>query len=561
MVLRDFPSRSLVAMRAKTFLIAGCLILQLLPPTAFVQSAEFAAGIDLGIRGAPTINASRISAGCSAIDIQAPSENTNSGGMGLNPEGQTGSRVQTTVVDATSGVCTNNHASRPSAESEPTLSPAQSSTEHRYVLFLDGITSHSSLVEPFVQQKFSQIEQHLRDSVGISNYVYFSYGAAAGMENGDLYCGGWGPASCSETSLGELSSLSLTPVYNREDTTLSVDLQAEALDWLLGQVVLHDPQAQIDLIGFSLGGIIASRWAAELQSDSELVDHVGSIIIIESPVGGVYGAQAILDVRLEGAAWQVVLRSVFGSEVLRNLQMPGEGVSGTIVHTLEQAAERFNFVSIQSTHDFLVNGEVLEITPELSGGRVPIGLGSQNWTAEHIAHHDFNLGGEDANTISFSRLRGFLIANHSAALNHPQTAQWISSALERFAPSHFPPAPTLQIVGPHGPNDIIDIIIENETYDLTEGTATADVSIQANRRIPYHISFESVGATAPSYEYLDNIGFLPLIPSHTYALGRLTFRLGDELIIRQDKWGYNWQDKLGMLVYDLAVSYLRWIGV
>jgi pimeloyl-ACP methyl ester carboxylesterase len=122
----------------------------------------------------------------------------------------------------------------------------------------------------------------------------------------------------------DLSELSLSPVYTEEDTKLSVDIQVVTLDWLLRQITERDPSARISLVGFSLGGIIATRWASQVDESSELYDAIHAVVIIGSPVGGIPGAETVL----KGCGlipschilrWSLANR--FGEQVLRELQI------------------------------------------------------------------------------------------------------------------------------------------------------------------------------------------------------------------------------------------------
>ncbi len=313
------------------------------------------------------------------------------------------------------------------AESGPT--GPSNDLDHHYVVFLDGINSFSEAASP-LNGDFRPIEDALRD-LGIAKFVYFSYGAASRLQMGDLACDGWFEG-CATTTLGDLAALDLAPIYTSDDTKLDVDLQAQMLNWLLGEVVERDPSAQIDLVGYSLGGIVASRWASRWalmgdgspQGKTEIGQHIHCIVLIESPVGGIFGAQAILENRLEGIAWAHHLRNLFGTNVLRAMQM-SEG-EGSIVTSLEDAARAFNVVSIQSSTDFLVNGSPLNIVPF---GPTPMGLGTQYWQADHIRHYDQNLGGQEGNSVSPLGLKGFLGSNHGAPLHYPLTIQWVTEAV------------------------------------------------------------------------------------------------------------------------------------
>ena len=120
----------------------------------------------------------------------------------------------------------------------------------RYVVFLGGINSASSEGDNPLNGNFKEIRDKIRDlGVPHSHFVYFSYSAQYHSQIGDLYCSGWGTSGCSTTTLGDLSVLNLSPVYTGNDTKIAINLQSDVLDWLLGQIVKRDPNAQIDLVG------------------------------------------------------------------------------------------------------------------------------------------------------------------------------------------------------------------------------------------------------------------------------------------------------------------------
>jgi pimeloyl-ACP methyl ester carboxylesterase len=306
----------------------------------------------------------------------------------------------------------------------------QDSLSHRYVVFLAGANSFSPGVDSSpLDNRFKYIEDHLR-GVGISKFTYFSYGAAARLRVGDLYCSGWGPNACSRTILGDLVSLDLTPIYTQDDTKLPIDLQADALDWFLDQIVQRDPLAKIDLVSYSLGGVIASYWASHAGITSDVKDNVHSIVMIGSPVGGIYMASALLENRFQGIVWAIWLRGWFGQDVLRALQLPEAGGEGSIVASLEEAPRHFSVVSIQSTTDFFVNGRNIKITPvDPLVGTVPIGLGSQYWLVDHVRYHEQNLGGQDIDAVSIGQFKNLIQSNHGAPLKHHQTARWVIDAI------------------------------------------------------------------------------------------------------------------------------------
>ena len=151
----------------------------------------------------------------------------------------------------------------------------------------------------------------------------FSYHAAVALGRGELYCAGWGNAGCS-TGNGNLPSLYLPPIYDPSDTQISLDPQANAMNYLVGQIIRVDPNAQIDIVGYSLGGVIAALYGVKYKGNS----HIHSIITLESPLGGIFLAKTAVDGGPVFSIASYVLKtlSIFNTEVLRSLQIPGTGV-------------------------------------------------------------------------------------------------------------------------------------------------------------------------------------------------------------------------------------------
>lgn len=302
----------------------------------------------------------------------------------------------------------------------------------RYVVLLNGIRSSSDGSAP-LGNSFEKIQTGLRE-IGVNRFVYFSYSAAWHMQVGDLYCSGWGEAGCSRKTLGDLSALDLNPVYSVEHTKLPPDRQAEVLNWLLTQIVKADPSAQIDLVGFSLGGIVASRWAALYGATSPLRSHIHGLVVVESPVGGIYGARSVLEGGFRGSLVTAGIKDMFGADVLRALQIPEAGVTGSIVASLEDAAKQFSFISIQSTIDYLVNSTSQAVCAGscwIYKDYVVIGAGTQNWMTKHVRHMQ-NLGGRQVapgETVGVKEFFTLTFDNHSQPLNHSQTVEWIKQAI------------------------------------------------------------------------------------------------------------------------------------
>jgi len=309
-------------------------------------------------------------------------------------------------------------------------------------VLLGGINSFSDQEKP-VSEDFFAIRKSL-EAKGFQKFVYFSYSA---VNYPDLYCKGWGDYSCSNTNLTNLFN---NPLYKQKDTHESIRSQKEVLDWLIDQIIEHDESAQIDLIGFSLGGVVASYWASQIDSSSFVKNHVRTVILINSPVGGIPIAGPLL-VGCKMWEWQCHLWSNvladgvyeawpgYGRPVLNELQLPwdasGNEVSSSIVDELAQAPLNFSITSIQSQADYLVNDIQLPLCQTLAciiGGNssVSIGRGTQYWP-QHNVYMDRELGGEGLVTkpVSDAYAAWLLSQNHNAALSEPETLSWVVAAL------------------------------------------------------------------------------------------------------------------------------------
>src|SRR3954468_16283118 len=77
------------------------------------------------------------------------------------------------------------------------------------------------------------------------------------------------------------------PRYWPQDTSsYRLQAQADALDWLVRGVLRWVPEATVDVICFSLGGVVALTWAATADGapDGPLA-AVHRVFLIDSPVG------------------------------------------------------------------------------------------------------------------------------------------------------------------------------------------------------------------------------------------------------------------------------------
>lgn len=345
---------------------------------------------------------------------------------------------------------------------------------HRYVVFVDGIgISSSASTTPCsslpanpdsntnicLNNDFADIRATLLSSspsLSPSHVVYFSYGAL----DTQYFCQAWGPAACSGTGNGNpgsenLSNLPLSPAYSPSQTKIAPSLQSAVLEWLLGQIIKRDPSASIDIIGYSLGGIVASYWAVTFApypvgDIPVLKTYVHSLTVIESPVGGVplahpmlsgcgidprcLFAKELLDNGIPGKF------AGFGDAVLSELQVPESGVSGSIIASLPDAAKQgFPYISIQSSTDYVVNGTdipVYSVLPALSQN-VPVGIGSQYWVSSPQTFHSFTPQGTSlaAGPTEDVVAGGLIFTNHGAPLHPPKpgqpwpTGNWVNQAV------------------------------------------------------------------------------------------------------------------------------------
>jgi Tol biopolymer transport system component len=322
----------------------------------------------------------------------------------------------------------------------------------KVVVFLHGILSSSSAIggeDDFekVKKDFSNIEGQLK-AIDVSQFAYFSYSAATHHQAGKSYCNGWAKGCTGD----KLASPSATPVYGTDDTKLRIDLQVAALDWLLLQILEQKPTTQIDLVGFSLGGIVASYWLSGdwmpgVNSAFKLhKDKVHSLVLIESPVGGVPASNNILhDCKLTDkpvcdGIRDEVLFPLFGEDVPHQLHVPKDDLTRreSIIDSLPKAVGRVPVTSIQSSNDYFVNRQEISVCvdPEPEGGcgrtyKTSVGLGSQNWPQRTL--YCGPLGGglpaEDRDLLP-EEVDKLLNENHNEPLENNETAaQWVKDAV------------------------------------------------------------------------------------------------------------------------------------
>jgi hypothetical protein len=241
----------------------------------------------------------------------------------------------------------------------------------RYVVWVPGLLSSSltgmqpGTLDPGNHQVRDEAAP-VRDTlaarlVPAPHFIYFSYGVPRLASAGEPPERAW---------LGDSYFDGHEPRYWPQDTS-SYPLQAhaDALDWLVRGVVGCEPAATVDVIGYSLGGVVALRWAATADAapDGPLA-AVHRVILIDSPVGGVN--PAILGAAAAAAPPEVAY--AFGTGAVVADLLPG----GDVIRGLPAALGRVDVASVENSRDYLVNGMPLP---------APAGGGPGGWLARGAA--------------------------------------------------------------------------------------------------------------------------------------------------------------------------------
>jgi pimeloyl-ACP methyl ester carboxylesterase len=213
----------------------------------------------------------------------------------------------------------------------------------RFVLFLGGLQSHSQQTpdDHAVREDFHLLRARLETADPALRFLTFSYGAGPRIAKGDDPRQAW----VGDYEQGE-------PLYSAVETTdRPLADQVAGLDWLLRDLLGHYPNARIDLIGFSLGGIIALSWAAEVASTDPMLAAIHRIVAISSPVGGISSLGSLTPkpgIRHALARFRVE----FGqSLVFRDLRTDSPAIAA-----LHAAPGKVDVASVENSRDYLVNG-------------------------------------------------------------------------------------------------------------------------------------------------------------------------------------------------------------
>ncbi len=195
---------------------------------------------------------------------------------------------------------------------------------HRFIIFVHGIRVNDSVRHvryDLGRETFGEIRDALVNPKGgyglpvlnEENFLYFSY----------------------DDSDNERWEKTLEPV----------SFQSERMSKLIKATISRYPDATFDIIAHSLGGVVATYWAA--LSPFEQRERLHSVITIDSPVRG---ASAEYE-KYCLTAWKLVS---FGPEVCRDLDKTGN----TITKVVPKAVDNANVFYIRNEQDTLVKSEV-----------------------------------------------------------------------------------------------------------------------------------------------------------------------------------------------------------
>ena len=213
----------------------------------------------------------------------------------------------------------------------------------QFVLFLGGLQSHSQQTpdDHAVQEDFALLRARLETADPALRFLTFSYGAGPRITTGGDPRQAW----VGDYEQGE-------PLYSAVETTdRPLADQVAGLDWLLRDLLGRYPNARIDLIGFSLGGIISLSWAATVASTDPMLAAIHRIVVISCPVGGISSLGSLTPkpgIRHALARFRVE----FGqSLVFRDLRTDSPAIAA-----LRAAPSKVDVASVENSRDYLVNG-------------------------------------------------------------------------------------------------------------------------------------------------------------------------------------------------------------
>ncbi len=161
----------------------------------------------------------------------------------------------------------------PAPQPQPTPPPTDtSSTSERYLLLIGGINTQSNASGGGLVESFAPIVGNLQGTFSPSRVVYFSYS-------------GW-RVSCSSAR-----SFHCHPAYIEADTQRPMEQHFATLTATVSDIQTESPNAQVDIVAHSQGGVVTMAWLATPEADggapAALISRLRSLIVLDSPLGGV----------------------------------------------------------------------------------------------------------------------------------------------------------------------------------------------------------------------------------------------------------------------------------
>jgi len=138
--------------------------------------------------------------------------------------------------------------------------------------------------------------------------------------------------------------------YYPNDTHENLAQSSWQLDSQLRAILKAHPHATIDLVGHSLGGVVAAFWVANYATD-DMLEHIHSLITFDSPLEGIHSFAAIEGYYLSGPVWddlhpassQIAAIDSADSGVVPQLDGPGDGMNR--LHTIGNNADKLILAS------------------------------------------------------------------------------------------------------------------------------------------------------------------------------------------------------------------------
>jgi pimeloyl-ACP methyl ester carboxylesterase len=212
----------------------------------------------------------------------------------------------------------------------------------RYLIFLDGLLSRSSAHPSIgdVKSEFASVWNIVRQAEIAAVPVYFSYRAGILAQAGRDPRLSWINGSWENGQ---------APLYESPDTTdHRVSTHTVGLAFLVRDILRKQPDATIDLIGFSLGGIVALDFAA--RAEQWVMAAIERIVLISCPVGGITRASHLVG--------NVLLRTVAGrfkfdfgtGEALADIAF-----GSPVLDRVARGMQRVPVLSIENERDIVVS--------------------------------------------------------------------------------------------------------------------------------------------------------------------------------------------------------------